>query len=68
MKHIEESNIAIDNAGGDHSLAKKLEARTNISEKKLYSRIRMWRINGVPLPFVRVVAKLGNIGMNRLIP
>jgi hypothetical protein len=68
MKHIQESNKAIDNAGGDHELARKLAVKTGIEQHKLYGRIRMWRINGVSIKFVRSVAKFGRIAITRLIP
>ena len=68
MKHIKESNIAIDRAGGNKALAKRLARKTGIDENKLYGRIRMWRIKGISLPFIRSVAKFGKIAMTRLIP
>lgn len=68
MNHIEASNKAIDNAGGNQELARKLSIKTGISEKRLYGRIRMWRINGVSLPHIRNVSKIGNVQTIKLIP
>jgi len=68
MKHIEESKKAIDNAGGNKALARKLADRTGLDYDKLYGRVRMWRIKGVSLPHIRMVARLGHLPMTKLIP
>lgn len=68
MKHIEQANKAIDNAGGNQALARKLADKTNGDYEKMYGRVRMWRVNGISLPFIRYVAKFGKVKITTLVP
>ena len=68
MKFIKAANKAIDSAGGNQALAKKLAVKTGLDESKLYGRVRMWRIKGVSLPYIRIVARLGKTKISRLVP
>ena len=31
-------------------------------------RVRMWKVNGVPLPYIRIVSKLGKVAITKLVP
>ncbi len=68
MLHIETAREAIENAGGARALADKIYAINGGDREKMLGRVRMWKVNGVPLPYIRIVSKLGKVAITKLVP